>query len=138
RTGSAKAFDWGSLAGDTVPLGLNHRPWEGRWAPAIRGVSPAFTASHFDPGAWKPNIPVAPFDGSDRFDQFWAAKIIARFTPEQIRAAVEAVRYSDPRAGDYNTNTLLPPQPAGLSHSVPAATSLLNRTPDDSGAGIDE
>jgi hypothetical protein len=43
----------------------------------------------------------------DRFDGFWGAKIVVRFTRDQIRAAVEQGRYSDPRAVEYLTTTLV-------------------------------
>jgi hypothetical protein len=40
-------------------------------------------------------------------DAFWAARIVARFSDAAIRAVVEKARYSDPRATDYITQTLI-------------------------------
>jgi hypothetical protein len=62
----------------------------------------------FDPGAWKPNSPAyVPFLTADRLDKFWGAKILIRFTREQIRTVVESARLSDPRAVEYITDTLV-------------------------------
>jgi len=138
RIGYANLFDWRAMLADTVSFGLDDRPWEGRAAPKLRGVSPAFTADHFDPGAWKPDIPVAPFDGSDRFDQFWGAKIVARFTREQIRAAVEAGRYSDPRAIEYLTDTLVARQRAVVSFWFSRVNPLDGVIVDDRGVCFDD
>jgi hypothetical protein len=40
-------------------------------------------------------------------DAFWAARIVARFSDAAIRGIVEKARYSDPRATDYITATLI-------------------------------
>ncbi|HYP50380.1 MAG TPA: hypothetical protein VEQ34_05515, partial [Pyrinomonadaceae bacterium] len=40
-------------------------------------------------------------------DAFWATQIIARFTPEQIRAAVESAEFSNPEDTDYVTLQLV-------------------------------
>ena len=40
-------------------------------------------------------------------DAFWAARIVARFTDEMIGAVVQKAQYSDPRATEYMTQTLI-------------------------------
>ena len=73
-------------------------------------VSPAvgrFSTKHFDPVRWKQNFPLAAFAEMTERDAFWAAKIIARFTPEQIRAAVESAEFSNAEDADYLTTQLL-------------------------------
>jgi hypothetical protein len=115
RQGRAYAFDWRDLGRSLVTLGLA-RPWAPAFAPALTGVSPAFTASSFDPGSWAPALPYRPFRDADRFDMFWAAKQIGRFTRAQIHAAVEAARFSDPRAIEYVTDTLVARQRATLAY----------------------
>jgi hypothetical protein len=73
-------------------------------------VSPAvgrFSTKHFDPLRWKQNFPLAAFAEMTERDAFWAARIIARFTPEQIRAAVESAEFSNPEDADYLTEQLL-------------------------------
>ena len=40
-------------------------------------------------------------------DAFWAARLVARFSDEAIRAIVAKARYSDPRAADHIAATLI-------------------------------
>ena len=40
-------------------------------------------------------------------DAFWAAKIIMRFTPEELRAIVETGQFSDPREEEYFLEVLI-------------------------------
>ncbi len=61
----------------------------------------------FDPLAWKPEYPNTAFDNMRPEDAFWAARIVARFSEETIRAVVGKARYTDPRATDYLTRTLM-------------------------------
>src|SRR6185503_17862966 len=86
-------------------LGLWVRPYEGTRTPGIQGVG-MFDAEHFDPGAWKPHARYEPLRFADDRDTFWAGKIIARFTKEQIRTALEQGHYEDPRAVDYLTEVM--------------------------------
>src|SRR6185436_10602726 len=77
-----------------------------------RGVG-LYDVATFDPGAWRPNMPAyLPFRTADAYDKLWAAKVIIRFTREQIRAAVDSARFSDPRAADYLTDTIIARQRA--------------------------
>ncbi len=64
--------------------------------PTLRGMG-WFESEHFDPLTWTPLHPWLPFEKADRFDRFWGARIVASFTPEQIRAALAAARYTEPR-----------------------------------------
>src|SRR5262249_27607281 len=112
REGYAYEFDWADLGHELVTFGATARPWRKNWkAPELRGVSQVWV-SEFDPGGWKPNVRYAPFEAKDRFDTFWGAKLVARFTGEQIRAAVLAAESTDPRAVDYITDVLVARQRA--------------------------
>jgi hypothetical protein len=100
---------WGISAGfkSLVSLGLWVPPWDRRLLePTFRGVG-YFDAETYDPSRWTPHYRWAPFDAADRFDDYWAAVILLQLTPAHVRAAVEAGRYSDPRATDYVTRVLL-------------------------------
>ena len=116
RSGHSYAFDWGQSGWSLITLGLAPRPWGRYVAPPLTGVAPTFVPAGFDPGAWRPILPYAPFDAGDRFDMFWGTKLLARFTPAQIRAAVEAGQFSDPRAVTYLTNTLIARQRATVAY----------------------
>jgi hypothetical protein len=112
RSGHEHVLDFAAISRSLVTAGVEERPWEGRSASPLRGVG-MFAAEDFDPGAWKSLSPAyVPFLTADRFDKFWAAKILIRFSREQIRAVVESGRLSDPRAVDYLTDTLVARQRA--------------------------
>jgi hypothetical protein len=116
QEGHVYSFDWVELFKQFFSAGLWPRPWGKYWAPPLVGVAPTFTAEAFDPGAWKPDLPYAPFDEADRFDMFWGTKLMARFTPDMIRAAVEAGRFTDPGAVQYLTQTLIARQRATMQY----------------------
>jgi hypothetical protein len=116
RVGWNYSFDWRFLFRDIFTLGLAPRPWNRRLRPVPVGVSPAFDSERFDPARWRPDIPVPAFDEADRYDMFWGAKLVARFTREQIQAAVEAGRFTDPQAVAYLTDTLVARQQATLRY----------------------
>jgi len=99
-------LDWTSFSSSLFTLGIYVPEWERRKMVSIPGVATLFTAVGFDPPNWHNDLPYLPFQEKDPVDAFWAAKIVARFTREQIHAAVEAGRYSDPRATEYITDTL--------------------------------
>jgi hypothetical protein len=91
----------------TLPtLGLWTRPWERLRHPRVPAIG-LYTAEPYDPGRFVPSMPYYPFADADRFDNFWGAKILIRFTREQIRGIVEEARYPDPRSSDYLTNVLI-------------------------------
>src|SRR6185295_10452709 len=74
--------------------------------PKLTGVG-LFDAWSFDPLRWKPNYPNPAFLMMDRQDAFWAAKQIAAFTDDEIRAIVQTGEYSDQRAADWITECLI-------------------------------
>jgi hypothetical protein len=90
-----------------VSLGLWRRPFIGVKAPSDLVAAGNFTSDGFVPEGWKPHYPNAAFVNLQRGDAFWAARIVAAFSPEAIAAIVGKARYSDPRVVDYITGTLL-------------------------------
>jgi hypothetical protein len=110
------AFDYGDQLRSVFTFGIGERPWGHHLAPTLRGVALPFTAEDFDPGKWTPDIYAATLADADRFDKFWGAKLVARFTRAQIAAAVAAGRYSDPRAAAYIVDTLVARQRAIMDY----------------------
>jgi hypothetical protein len=107
RRGHTYVLDLTDIFETLATFGLVTRDWEHRSAPKLRGVA-LFEAKTFEPGSWHPDTPAyVPFLNADRFDKFWGAKIVARFTRAQIHAAVEAARLTDPAAVEYITDTLV-------------------------------
>ena len=104
--GYAHNFDYDNLVQSSITFGLWVRPWERVENPGIVGVG-RFESEHFDPAGFNPRRYFMPFLHRDRFDDFWAAKRVMSLSPEHIRAAVEAARFSEPAAIDYLTETLV-------------------------------
>jgi hypothetical protein len=57
-----------------------------------------FEGDRFDPTTWKPHTPPAAYIELRADDAFWAARRVAAFTDDLIRAAVHEGRFSDPAA----------------------------------------
>jgi hypothetical protein len=66
-----------------------------------------FEAEAFDPLKWKPEYPNTAFENIRPDDEFWAARIVSRFTDGMIRGVVAKVGYSDPRATEFLTQALI-------------------------------
>jgi len=100
------SIDFGAILKWTVSLGLAPSPWKARTAPGIRGIG--VFSDDYNPGAWKTSTPAhLPVIWADRFDRFWGSKIIIRFTRDQLEAAVDSGRFTDPRAKPYLVDTLV-------------------------------
>ena len=104
--GYAHLFDMSAAFKSIFALGFWKKPWEGQSSPLLRGVG-VLDYKRYDPGQWKSNSPYWPFKDADRFDAFWGAKILIRFTRPQLRVAVEEAKYSDPRATQYIVDALV-------------------------------
>jgi hypothetical protein len=89
-----------------LTLGLYVRPWVRVPYPDIPAVG-RFESTYYRPEAWKPEYPNPAFRNARPEDRFWAARIISRIPDEGIGAIVRTARYSDPRATEYITETLL-------------------------------
>ena len=57
-----------------------------------------FERDRFDPRTWRPQTPTTAYMELRDDDAFWAARRVAAFTDELIRAAVHTGEYSDPAA----------------------------------------
>jgi hypothetical protein len=99
-------LDVGRSMRDLLTLGLLERPYDGLSQPPLRGVG-LFDVAHYQPGSWRPNSIYWPLLDKDRFDGFWGAKLIMRFTREQLAAIVAEGKLSDPRSAAYLVDTLV-------------------------------
>jgi hypothetical protein len=115
--GHAYRIDFPSMFHELITFGVTSRPWEQRVdREQLEGVSSLFDVDSLEPASWHPDIPgYMPLQDADRFDKFWATKIVARFTREQIAGAVAAAKFSDPRAAAYLVDTLV-----GRQHKLAA------------------
>ncbi len=65
-----------------------------------------FESETFDPPAWKANYPNTAFDNMQPDDAFWAARLVARFDDDGLRAIVRAADYDDAASIDYLVGVL--------------------------------
>jgi hypothetical protein len=90
-----------------LTFGIVDEGYETRKRPKLRGVG-HYEIDTYDPGDWKSHTPgYRPVYAADRFDKFWASKILMKFKREHIRAAVEAARLSDPRSVEWLTDAII-------------------------------
>jgi hypothetical protein len=107
RAGNEYILEWQPGWLTLATLGLYTRPWTHYSYPDVPASVGRFEGESFDPVKWKPEYPNPAFGNMRADDAFWAARIVARFSNEAIRAVVEKARYSDARATDYITATLI-------------------------------
>jgi hypothetical protein len=107
RAGNEYIVEWAPGWLTLATLGLYTRDWLHIDYPDVPASVGRFEAQSFDPVRWRPEYPNAAFDNMRADDAFWAARIVSKFSDADIRAIVAKARYSDPRASDYITATLI-------------------------------
>ncbi len=105
RSGHEYWADYGVTAKSTVTLALPPYVWESSVDPGITSVG-FIDSQTFDAGNWRPYLQNPALDERTERDIKWGARIVAAFTDDLIRAAVESGRYSDPRATEYLVRVL--------------------------------
>jgi hypothetical protein len=94
-------LDFSEAAKVLFTLGIYQQPWYKREPKLLYPSVGIYSADEFDPPRWKQEFPLVAFENMTDRDGYWAAKIVASFTHEQIKAAVETGELSDPKAADY-------------------------------------
>ena len=107
RPGNEYIFEWVPGWVTLGTLGFYVRPWALIDYPKVPPSVGRFEGKAFDPEKWKPEYPNPAFHNMRPDDAFWAARIVAKFDDGMIRAIVEKAKYSDPKATDYVTQTLI-------------------------------
>ncbi len=107
RPGHEYALEWKPGWLTLATLGMYTRPWMHIDYPAVPTSIGRLEADAFQPERWKPEYPNPAFINMRLDDAFWAARIVSRFDETSVRAIVEKARFTDPRATDYLTETLM-------------------------------
>jgi hypothetical protein len=100
RLGHEYFIDIKPAAAQILTLGLHAPRWTRAKFPQLRGAG-NLESNVFVPQGWKGNYPNPAFLLMNRDDAYWAAKQVAAFTDDQIRAMVATGEYSDPRTAQY-------------------------------------
>lgn len=107
RIGNEYQLDAGEIAKSLFSFGLYRRPWKGS-SKHIVYPSVGFLEPHiFDPGRWKANYPVLPFENMTLQDAFWGTRLVLSFTDDQIHAAVATGEFTDPGAATFLARVLI-------------------------------
>jgi hypothetical protein len=120
-------FDSGLTRKRLFRLGFVFEPW----LTAKYVEHPAvgrFEGDSFDPEGWSPRVAPAAFLRARADDDFWAARRVAAFTDEMIRAAVRAGGYSDPAAGALLDEVLIKRRQKIAAAYLPAINPLIDFT----------
>ena len=107
RAGNEYIFDLKPGLLTALTFGLYFKPWITIRYPDVPASVGRFEGTRFKPDAWKPEYPNPAFQNMRPEDAFWGARLVARFTPEDVAAIVAKGEYSDPAATAYVTKVLL-------------------------------
>jgi hypothetical protein len=114
-------------------FGLWRRPFIAVDAPRHLPAAGNFTSDGFQPARWKPHYPNAAFRNAQPEDTFWAARIVAAFTPEAITRIVQKAQFSDPEVVDHMTGTLLRRRELVLRTWLTGVNPIVNPRVDGNG-----
>jgi hypothetical protein len=96
RRGHAYEVDWPVAFVELVTLGLLPRPWrDPKMSPAGTSLG-YYKAAPFDPDRYRTAYPFGPYARVTEADAAWGARILARISPEMVRALVASAQLTDP------------------------------------------
>lgn len=108
-----------------VRLGFFFSPWQTVSYQDVPAIGP-FEGDEFDPTVWKPRVPTAALRHAQPDDSFWAARRVAAFTDDMIRAMAKTGGYSDPQADRHLADVLIKRRDKIAAAYLPAINPLVN------------
>jgi hypothetical protein len=99
------------------------------WAKVPYDEKPAigrFEGQAFDPAGWKPRVPTSAFRHAQADDLFWAARRVAAFSDEMIRALVRTGKYSNPESERLLADVLIQRRDKIAAAYLTAVNPLVN------------
>ena len=90
-------YDGSLLRKRFVTLNFFIAPWQTVDYAELPAIG-RFEGDRFDPPSWQPRVSTAALRHARSDDTFWAARRVAAFTDDMIRAVVRTGKYSDPAA----------------------------------------
>jgi len=106
RLGRSYLLDFGDIGTDFITFGALERPWErARREPGYESFG-YYHYRDFDPEAWKNEYPNPAFSRASERDNAWMARILSRFTREDIEALVKLGKFSQPKDTEFLTEVL--------------------------------
>ena len=96
-----------------------------------------FEGKVFDPRTWRPQTPTTAYMELRDDDAFWAARRIAAFTDEMIRAAVHTGQFSDPEAEKHLADVLIERREKVKSVYLTAVNPIVNPRLESGGLTVE-
>ncbi len=93
-------LDFQVMAANVITLGLVVKNWE-KLDPPFNPAIGLFDAWDFDPSDTRPNFPNPAFANMTNCDGYWGAKLVMSITDDQLKAAIETGKYTDPDVKEY-------------------------------------
>jgi hypothetical protein len=121
--GYESVLDWPMIARGFFGLGI----WYPYWLPVIRSPYRSvgiYEADVFEPARWRPEEPNPAFDRSTALDDYWAASILSRFTPDFMAAVVASVKYTEEGAFEWVLRVLVERQYKLMDHAFSRVLAL--------------
>ncbi len=107
RLGHAYLLDFNYLFEDFATFGAVERPWDrAQRKPGATNLG-YFSERDFTPELWRGEYPNPAFGRMTERDGAWATRIIARFSAEDIRAAVSVGNFTNPAHTEFLVRVLL-------------------------------
>jgi hypothetical protein len=113
-------------------LGFGLSPWQTAEYVEYPSVG-KFEGKVFDPRKWRPQTPTVAYMEMRDDDAFWAARRVAAFTDDLIRAAVRTGEFSDPQAEKYLADVLIERREKIKSVYLTAVNPIVNPALDSKG-----
>ena len=113
-------------------LGFALSPWQTVDYNELPSIG-KFEGDKFDPRKWRPQTPTTAYMELRDDDAFWAARRVAAFTDDLIRAAVHTGQFSDPAAEKYLVDVLIKRRDKIKSVYLTAVNPVVDPRLDSSG-----
>jgi hypothetical protein len=108
RAGNEYIVDFEPIWRAFYTLGISDRAWRRiPYAYPQYAEAGRIESDYFEPAKWKPEYPNPAFDRMLADDAFWAAKIVARFGDDAIRAIVATGDFLSKEAERYLADTVI-------------------------------
>ena len=124
RVGHANSVDLAQGTRDFLTLGIPERPWDRAKRSADGDIFGYFSARDFEPQSYRGDHPNPAFARMIEGDGAWAARAIARFTPDLVEAAVRAGDLTLARHTEHLVEQLLLRQKAVLRRYFSELSSI--------------
>jgi hypothetical protein len=132
-TGFEYFYEGGPTRKRLFTLGLGLSPWQTVDYDTEHPAVGKFEGKDFDPREWRPQTPTTAYMEMRADDAFWAARRVAAFTDDMIRAVARTGQYSDPAAEKQLADALIQRRDKIKSAYLTAVNPIVNPRLDGKG-----